>query len=78
MKRSAKGTSLLGCADVDIRVGDSYYISSIYDFCCSCRPVVPYNTGRSLKFLRVLKRTSRVFQMKNSAKGHFIFNTQIM
>jgi hypothetical protein len=26
MKPSAKGSSLLGCADVDSRVRDSYYI----------------------------------------------------
>jgi hypothetical protein len=76
MKPSAKGNSLLGCADVDIRVG-TVTISPTYDFCCSCCPVVLYNTGKSLKFLNVLKRTRRVFLMKNSGKGHFIFNIQI-
>jgi hypothetical protein len=38
--------------------------------------VVP-SSHRNLKFLHVLKRTSRVFQIQNSAKGHFIFDIKI-
>jgi hypothetical protein len=56
MKPSVKGSSLLGCADVDIRVGDRYYIVDLRFllFLSSRRPVKVVVLPRSLKFLRVL------------------------
>jgi hypothetical protein len=59
MKPSAKGSSLLGCADVDIRVGDSYYIVDL-------RFLLFLSSHRSVQQL-----ASRVFSDEEFGKSAF-------
>jgi hypothetical protein len=68
MNPTAKTIEQLGFIGGVLCVGGSYHrrFSIFVVF------VVP-SSRRNLKFLRVLKRTSWVFQIKNLAKGHFMF-----